>query len=239
MSLPFVVQAQELIQGIVFDKETKQRIGKVIITNLNQQTEFYNNVRGEFKISPNPGDVLVASRDGFNSDTVVFDQQSVILFNLKRSIIYISEVNVVARKSPEEILKQEKESFNKAYRLADPGSLFSVGQTGAGLSISSIYNLLSKEGRNARRLTEIIERNYQENFVDYRFSPDLVNNITGLEGDMLRRFMSNYRPSYEFTRAANQYELSQYIKSKYILFKLNPNLRHLPALPVIKMDVNN
>ena len=238
MAFSNFVQAQKPVQGIVFDAETKQRVGKVRLKNLNQQIELYNNIRGEFEIKLNVGDLLVAESEGFKADTIMFSNQSVILFNLYRDAIYIPTVSVVGRQSPEEILKQERESFNKAYRLANPGSIFSVGQSGAGLSISSIYNLLSREGKNARRLTEVIQRDYEENIVDHKFSRDLVHRITGLEGDNLARFMLNYRPSYAFTIAANHYEMSQYIKSKYIMFKLNPNLRHLPELPVIEFDVN-
>lgn len=231
-------QAQS-IQGIVFDKHTNQRVGKVFLKNERTKENSYNNSRGEFKISVAPGDQIIATKAGFFIDTLVYSEQKILLIYLEREAIYIPEVNVVARRSPEDILKRRRDDFNKAYKLADPGSFFSVGPTGAGLSINSIYSLFSKEAKNAKRLTKTIQREYEENVVDYRFTPDLVSGLTGLSGDQLHIFMSNYRPTYYFVLVASPYELASYIKTKYELFKLNPNLRFLPKLPEIELEVNN
>ena len=83
-----------------------------------------------------------------------------------------------------------------------------------------------------------MEAEYQQNVIDSKYTPDLVRNYTGLSGDELKRFMQEYRPSYYFIIASDEYELMEYIKNKYKLFKLNPNLRHLPELPKINIDVS-
>ncbi|SFS75384.1 hypothetical protein [Sphingobacterium wenxiniae] len=238
--LPFSVLGQaKTVQGIVFDKGTKQRIGKVFIKNDQTKDNIYNNARGEFEIRLREGDAIIATKEGYFPDTIVYSEEKVLMFHMERSSIYIPEVQVVARKSPEEILKQRREEFNKAYRLADPGSIFSVGPTGAGLSISTIYNFFSREGKNAKRLTRIIQQEYENNVIDSKFTRELVQKTTGLKGEHLENFMSNYRPNYYFILAASPYELTEYIKSKYEIFKLNPNLRFLPKLPEIELEVNN
>lgn len=107
------------------------------------------------------------------------------------------------------------------------------------MNINTIYNLFSKEGKNARRLTKIIEEEYRQNVIDSKFTPDLVSHATGLEGELLQKFMERYRPTYYFVIAANELQLVEYIKSKYELFKLSPNLRHLPALPQIDVNIEN
>lgn len=231
---PLLSVSQEHLEGIVFDNDTKQRVAEVRIINLSTGHQVFNNSRGEFEVSVAEGDLLVASKEGFHNDTLQVDVEKVLLFYLKRSMIYISEVTVVARRSPEELLEQAKKDYNKAFSLAKPGSAFSVGPTGAGLNINTIYNLLSKEGKNARRLTKVIEEEYRQNVIDSKFTPDLVSNITGLTDTMLYRFIERFRPSYYYITAANEYELAEYIKSKYELFKLSPNLRHLPKLPYIE-----
>ncbi|GHE29591.1 protein kinase family protein [Sphingobacterium griseoflavum] len=227
------------VQGIVFDKDTNQRIGKVFIKNEKTKENTFNNLRGEFDLNVALGDMVVTTKEGFFTDTIRYTGQQVLMIYLKRSSIYIPEVNVVARRSPEEVLKQRQEDFSKAFKLADPGSIFSVGPTGAGLSIGSIYNMLSREGKNARRLTSLIRQEYEENVIDSKFTPDLVSNLTGLSGQKLNNFMRNYRPTYYFVSVASPYELSAYIRSKYEIFKLNPNLRFLPTLPDINLEVNN
>ncbi|WP_437919442.1 hypothetical protein [Sphingobacterium sp. LRF_L2] len=227
-----------LVQGIVFDKDTNQRIGKVFVKNERSKENAYNNARGEFNMEVSLGDLIITSKEGYFADTIQYSGQKVLMMYLHRSSIYIPEVNVVARRSPEEVLQQRKDDFNKAFKLADPGSVFSVGPTGAGLSIGAIYNMLSREGKNARRLTHIIQLEYEDNVIDSKFTPDLVTGVTGLTGERLSIFMHNFRPTYYFAVAASPYELSSYIRSKYEIFKLNPNLRFLPKLPDIDLDVN-
>lgn len=228
-----------MVQGIVFDKDTNQRIGKVFIKNNWTKANTYNNTRGEFDMLVNVGDAVIASKDGYHSDTIVYKEQKVLLFYLERTAIYIPEVKVTARKSPDLILRERREEFDKAYKLADPGSIFSVGPTGAGLSIDAVYNMLSKEGKHARRLTRIIQKEYEDNIIDSKFTRDLVHHLTGLKETHLDNFMSNYRPSYSFVLTASPYELTAYIKSKYEIFKLNPNLRFLPKLQEIDLEINN
>ncbi|WDF68802.1 hypothetical protein PQ465_00105 [Sphingobacterium oryzagri] len=230
---------QKFVQGIVFDKETNQRVGKVFIKNERTKQNSFNNSRGEFDMHVVMGDLIVSNKEGYFADTIRYAGQQVLMIYLRRSSIYIPEVNVVARRSPEEVLKQRQEEFNKAFKLADPGSIFSVGPTGAGVSIGSIYNMLSREGKNARRLTRIIRQEYEHNVIDSKFTPDLVAGVTGLSGEKLSNFMRNFRPTYYFVTVATPYELSSYIRSKYEIFKLNPNLRFLPTLPDINLEVNN
>lgn len=238
--MPVLALAQtKAVQGIVFDKDTNQRVGKVFVKNDDTKENTFNNARGEFEIKVSLGDLIITSKEGYSADTIKYTGQQVLMVYLDRTSIYIPEVKVVARRSPEEILQQRKEEFSKAYRLADHGSIFSVGPTGAGLSIDAVYNMLSQEGKNARRLTRFIQREYEEDVIDSKFTRDLVSNTTGLTGERLTIFMRNYRPTYHFVSVASPYELTTYIRSKYEIYKLNPNLRFLPTLPEIDLEVNN
>src|SRR5690606_28178997 len=108
--------------------------------------------------------------------------------------------------------------FGTAYTRGNRGPLFPAGPSGAGLSIDALYKLFSREGNNARRLQEIIDRDYRESVVDYRFTADLVRRSTGLDGDRLNDFMRQYRPSYSFILAASDYDLVNYINNSYLLY---------------------
>jgi hypothetical protein len=222
--------AQQEIDGLVFDQSTKQRIAKVYIYNTSSDTGVFSNLRGEFRLKVSSGDVLVAAVEGYFPDTLTFNHEAAILIYLNRSSTLLREVTIVARRSPEELLRQRREEYNTAYSRGDPGPLFSVGSSGAGLSIASLYTLLSREGKNARYLQEIIEREYQNDIIDYRFTPEMVSALTGLRDKELDDFMMQYRPSYYFVLASNDYSLSLYIRSSYLDFKKNPNLRRLPPL---------
>ena len=222
--------AQEEVNGIVYDKDTKQRVAKVYIYNTNQDLGTFNNLKGEFHLKVSPGDVLIAATEGYFPDTISVKGEETMILYLKRSSIMLKEVSIVARKSPQETLEQNKEDYNSAYRDGNPGSLLSVGNTGAGLSIDALYSLISRKGKNARYLQEIIERDYQNDIIDYRFTPELVSANTGLKGDSLDDFMQQYRPSYYFVLSSNDYSLALYIRSTFKEYRKNPHARRLPPL---------
>lgn len=222
--------AQQGTDGLVYDQSTKQRIAKVYIYNTNSDEGAFSNLKGEFHLNVSAGDVLVAAVEGYFPDTLTFKNEDAILIYLRRSSTLLKEVTIVARRSPEELLKERKEDYNTAYSKGNPGPLFSVGNSGAGLSIGALYSLLSREGKNARYLQEIIERDYQNDIIDYRFTPELVAAITGLRDKDLDDFMMQYRPSYYFILASNDYSLGLYIRSSYQDYRRNPYLRRLPSL---------
>ncbi|MGJ1205583.1 hypothetical protein [Sphingobacterium lactis] len=234
---PILLHAQQRLEGIVYDAETKRRLGEVQVRNLTTQKYIFNDARGEFKTNVSTGDILVFRKAGYFPDTLHYNNQQALIINLREDVKSIEAVTVVGRRDPDEVLKEIKAEYRKAFELATPGEAFSVGMTGAGLNINTLYNLVSKEARNARRFTGFIEKLHEENIVDFRFTPELVRNLIGLEGDDLKAFMQLFRPSYEFVSKASYYQMVQYIKSKYEVFKLHPNLRPLRELPDIKMDV--
>lgn len=229
------VQAQEQnhpdsVQGIVMDGQTKQRISRVFIYNPENDAGGYNNTRGEFTIEAAPGDVLIAAVEGYYPDTLSVTPGKTLLIQLQRSAIRIQEVSIVVRRSPEEQLQQAQREYGIAYTRGSGGHLLSVGPTGAGLNIDALYKMISRDGKNARRLQEIIERDYRESVIDYRFTPELVSQTTGLKGDTLRDFMFQYRPNYFFVLGSSDYNLVFYIRTSFAQYQQNPSARRLPPL---------
>lgn len=218
------------VQGIVMDVQTKQRISRVFIYNPENDAGSYNNTKGEFTLEAKPGDVLIAAAEGYYPDTISVTPQKTIIFQLQRSAIRIQEVSVVVRRSPEEQLKEAQREYSTAYSKGSRGNLLSVGPSGAGLNIDALYKMISREGKNARRLQEIIERDYRESVIDYRFTPELVSQTTGLTGDSLRDFMNQYRPGYFFILGSSEYNLVFYIRSSFAQYQRNPAARRLPPL---------
>jgi hypothetical protein len=226
---------EKTVQGIVFDRDSKQRISRVYIYNTNTSKGFYNNSKGEFTTIASPGDVLVAAVQGYNVDTLRVGEQNVLLFYLRRSSIQLREVRIQdSIKTPKEKLKETQKEYKGAYTKGNVKDVFTSGDAsgagGAGLSITTLYNLLSKEGKNARQLQKIIERDYHEAMIAYRYTADLVNNVTGLQGKKLLDFMQQYRPGYNFVIEANDYQLISFIKTSYQRYLQNPAAYRLQPL---------
>lgn len=222
--------SQDEVKGVILDSNTKQRVAGVYLYNTTEEEGVFNNLKGEFTITAKAGDVLIFAREGYFPDTVVVASQATLLVNLQRSSIWLKEVHVMGKKSPQQVLEEKKEEFGDAYKKGKPGPLLSTGEQGVGLSIDALYALISREGKNARYLQEIIERDYRDAIIDYRFTSYLVKSLTGLEGKELDDFMLKYRPSYYFVLNSNDYNLGIYIKESYESYKRNPEARQLPSL---------
>lgn len=226
---------EKTVQGIVFDQDSKQRLSRVYIYNTNTSKGFYNNSKGEFTTTASQGDVLLAALQGYRADTISVGSQNTLIFYLKRTSIQLKEVRILdTLKNPKDKLKETQKEYKDAYSKGDVKDAFTSGggngAGGAGLSITTLYNLLSKEGRNARQLQKIIERDYNEAMINYRFNPVLVSEVTGLQGDKLTDFMQQYRPGYNFVIEANDYQLIAFIKTSYQKYLQNPAAYRLPPL---------
>lgn len=235
MSGGSVLAQEKMVQGIVFDTDTKQRINRVYIYNTRTGEGFYNSTKGEFKTNVLEGDILVAALQGYAVDTISIRKENTVLFYLKRTSIQLQEVVVRdSLRSPKDRLKETQEEFNAAYSKGTVKDVLTTGGSngggGAGLSITALYNLLSKEGRNARQLQKIIERDYRDAMIEYRFTRTLVNRVTGLNGDKLTDFKQQYKPGYYFILQANDYQLIEYIGQSYRSYLENPAAYRLQPL---------
>jgi hypothetical protein len=228
---------QKAVPGFVVDKDTKLRLAKVYIYNSSIDEGFYNNTKGEFLANVKPGDTLFAALSGHAMDTVVYRGQSAIVFQLRSLGIRLKEVSIYGKaKTPQELYRSKLDEYK--YKL-DKGSskdLLNLGPGGVGLGIDAIYNLLSREGKNARQLQKILEKDYKEQVIDYRFRPDYVRALVNIKEENLQDFMTQYRPTYQFVLSASEYQFIQFVKNSYASYKRNPAMFRLPSLPKLSID---
>jgi hypothetical protein len=229
MSKSFAQQKQA--EGIVFNKTSKERIAKVNVRNLRTGGSIYNNLKAEFKLAAQPGDLLEFSKQGYYSDTVKVQVNTAMAVYLKPTSIMLRDVNIRDTiMSPEKRLAQTKREYNKVYGVLGDRDILSVSPgSGAGISIDAIWNSLSRSGRNAEHLKEIIDRDYRQDVIDYRFNKIFVKQITKLEEPQLTNFMSKYRPSYYMVTTANDYDFVRSIKANLKRFLRYPNAATMPV----------
>ncbi|TDG37525.1 hypothetical protein EZJ43_00040 [Pedobacter changchengzhani] len=225
------------VQGLVIDKETKQRLAKVYIFNTRTGDGLYNNTKGEFTTNALPGDTLVAALSGYGVDTIIFKGQAAAYFQLKSLGIRLRDVVIQQKRlTPKEKYEQTKEEFKYATIRGSSKDLLNLSNNGAGLGIDAIYNLLSRQGKNARYLQKILEKDYREDLIDYRFRPSLVSQVLRIKDAELEDFMLQYRPTYQFVLDATDYAFNLFIKNAYKSYKLNPSALRLKPLPTINFD---
>lgn len=227
----------KVVPGVVIDKESKQRLAKVYIYNSQSDEGVINNTKGEFNINAKVGDVLVAALAGYGVDTVIYKGQSAIYFQLKSIGIRLRDVSIKSKMiSPQQQYQNKLQEYNYALVKGSSKDLLNLSNGGVGLGIDAIYSLLSKQGKNARHLQEILERDYREALIDYRFNPTLVEKTLGISNYELVDFMQQYRPSYQFVLSANEYAFALFIRNAYQTYKRNPKAYRLEPLPQLKID---
>ena len=222
---------EKAVTGIVFDRDTKDRIAIVKVLNLTNGTSIYNKLTGEFKIPAVPGDVLVFTRQEYYTDTVRVINNDAMPVYMKRSSILLKQVDVTSKMiDPLKRLQAEKELYSKAYGPLANREFLTFNSGTAGLSIDALYNLFSRSGHDAKRLRETIDNEYLQNVIDYRFNKTFVGGITGLKEKQLDDFMLKYRPGYYFLIYASDYELIASIRTNLARYQRNPRAHGLEPL---------
>jgi hypothetical protein len=231
MGLQVAFAQTKTVEGIVFDNSIQERIAKVNVVNLNSKASIYVNLKGEFKIPAKKGDELVFSKEGFFDDTLqVKDEPSIVVYMI-RTAIPLKPVYITGRfLSPQSQLENNKKLYNHAYGSLANHDLLSINSGGVGLSIDALYNMLSREGRNASRLRDVIDRDYHQSVIDARFNSTTVASVTGLKDPQLTDFMFKYRPGYYFVMEASDYDFIKYIRNNFRRYKRNPDAYSLQPL---------
>lgn len=225
------------VQGFVIDKDSKQRLAKVYIYNPRTDQGLYNNTKGEFSTQAVVGDTLFAALQGYAIDTLVYKGQNAVYFQLHPLFIRLREVAIVGSSiTPQEQYKRTQQEYKYATEKGSSKDLLNIGSGGAGLGIDAIYNLLSRRGKNARHLQQILERDYKEQIIDFKFKPEYVKQVLGINEPELQDFMQQYRPSYSFVLSASDYAFILYLRNSYTAYKRNPKALRLQPLPNIKID---
>jgi len=228
---------QKVVPGFVVDKDSKLRLAKVYIYNSSIDTGIYNNTKGEFFAKINPGDTLFAALSGYAMDTVVYRGQSAIVFQLRSLGIRLKEVNIYGKaKTPQELYKSKLEEYKQQLDKGSSKDLLNLGERGVGLGIDAIYNLLSRDGKNARHLQQILEKDYKEQVIDYRYRQDYVMALIDIKPENVQDFMTQYRPTYQFVLSASEYAFIQFVKNSYASYKRNPSMFRLPTLPKLSIE---
>lgn len=232
-----IVAQNSGVQGFVVDKESKLRLAKVYIYNSTNDEGIYNTPKGEFAIKAAVGDTLFAVLQGYALDTIVYKGQKAVYFQLKSLGINLKEVAIIGDKyTPRERHEKSLKEYKYALDKGKAKDLLNLGMGGVGLGIDAIYNLLSRDGKNARHLQKILERDYKEAIIDYRFKPDYIKRTLQISDFEAEDFMQQYRPTYQFALTASDYAFVVFVRNSYASYKRNPAAFRLKPLPKLTIE---
>ena len=217
MAFAPLVNAQVTVTGMISDSN-KLVLPYATVTNLNTGKHSLSDQGGYYKISGTRNDRIVFTFVGYKPDTVIVIQSmgtqtaNVVMTPAGK---FLKGIEVTSQYTPYQIDSIDRRN-QYGYILDQPNQQLAGGSTpqGAGIVISPITRFSKKE-KQKRQFKKNYEEMEKEKFIDSRFTPLLVNKVTGLTGDSLHLFMRDNYPDYNTMRTIASNDLLYWITDKY------------------------
>lgn len=209
------VRAQVKLSGMVVDADTKTGLPAVTIINKRSRSGTLSNESGRFFIEAMPGDTIEFSMLSYYKKEVVAPLESTsINVYMPRRVFGLQEVNVRGKNYHLDSLAT-REEYGRYFNYRKPGALDVLKTLPANPITALSYLVPSKARKRKEHFREQLEYWEKEKYIDYRYSPELVQRMTKLESPELDSFMLQYRPAYRFLENATDYDLLLYIKQSF------------------------
>lgn len=206
-----LVLAQDFkLNGVVFEKESRQRVALVEITNKRNAYSVGSNDIGIFTIRASIGDTLLVIKRGFNDQEVVVKSTSDLIIYLNRGIsLNTVEIKGESKKQTLEAIKRDFKNKGSFYAGKPPFLSFLF------TPLTALYELVGRTPKNARRFSRYYATEMQQSHIDSFFNRTIISSNTGLTGKELDNFMINYRPAYEQSKNWNTYDGLKWIRESF------------------------
>jgi hypothetical protein len=116
---------------------------------------------------------------------------------------------------------QNRLEYQKTFDFRKPGIRPSFDGNGPpGLDIDALVSVFNfRKNREELAFQKRLIDEEHDDYVNYRFSAELIHRITGLSGDSLQKYRKLYRPTYNFVVNSTLVEFYQYILDTSYEFK--------------------
>lgn len=214
---------RKMVNGLLRDSVTLLPIANGMIKNATTSKTVKTDEKGFFKIEVQANDFIYASARSYRFDTLVYSLMftDTITIYLPFSGNVLPAVTVKGQYSRYQLDSiQRKNDFDQS-RGTVLKTLATNHPSGFGLTFN-LDKFFKKNGRNQRSEEKAFTLLEKEEYINYRFSPNLVAYYTGFKGDKLRRFMNLYMPTFEWLR--------QHSSNEDVLYYINDKLKVFRAL---------
>jgi len=213
-------QKNKEIIGYLRDSITHAPIILGSVTNNKTHQTVMSGNTGRFKINVKEGEVLSYAAVGYHFDTIQFvpklaQQDSIVIYAspLSHDLGNVTVTTKGMSAYQMDSIERRNDLLHDMVSYKKP--TFALSNTGAGLGIS--IDRFSRHEKNKRKALDFFESHEREEYINYRYSPKLVEESTGFKDETLRKFMQQSRPSYEWLRANKN--------SEDILYYINDQLK--------------
>jgi hypothetical protein len=196
------------IKGVIFRKNSSERISQALITDLKTQVVMMSDELGGFSIKAAVGDTLLISKNEYAAQKIVVFNAYELAINMQ-PVIQLNEVTIKGQTK-----KQELNEVMGQYR--SQGTFYNGQSPPAWAFINApltgLYEIFGKTPGRARRFAAFSKRELETSEVNRRYTKALVKSATNLPDDEIEKFMNTFTPSFEDLKEWNDYQLITYIK---------------------------
>ena len=220
--------AQYTVKGTVLDNSKTFPIPSVTVMSTNGELTMTDS-SGRYTIAVGEKDSIWFSYQGKPTPKYpVLQIADVTQFNisLRIKMDVMPEVRIRTRSYIDDSLENRRR-YARVFDYQKPslGTMTSIGPGGAGIDVNELIRLFQfRKNKSMLRFRQRLENEEKEKFIDRRFNKTLVKQLTDLEGEALLQFMQAYRPTYEFTAMASDYDFRYFIKIAAEQYKRNKTL---------------
>ncbi|WP_214227356.1 hypothetical protein [Pedobacter sp. B4-66] len=210
-SLASVSAQQEFIlKGAILEKGTKTRVAAAQIVNKRTGLSVLSSDFGLFQIRAVPGDSLLVIKMEYSDGIAVAQPGKDLIVYLDRGTT-LKEVNITGQTKRQELNDIKRDFRNKgSFYQGKPPFLSFLFKP-----LTAVYELLGRTPKNARRFGRYYETEMQQTLIDGFFNESIIQNNTDLKGDILEKYMIDYRPEYEKAKSWTEYDAIKYIRESY------------------------
>jgi hypothetical protein len=218
--------SQIVVSGNVLDKSKLNYVEGVSVLSTSKKSSITDTM-GRYAITVNKTDSIYFVYNGkptqkFAVATIPnYDQFDISLhLNIKGKHSVLKEVIVYTKYYKLDSL-ENRNTYAKIFNYHKPRLESSYTPGGAaGFDANELFSLFTpKKNKRMQKLQDMMLRNEEELYVNYRFNKNFVRRVTQIKGAALDTFMVLYRPSYFFLSTSTEIQFNQYILNASYQFK--------------------
>jgi len=212
----------QFINGIIKDSATNQPITFAFVTNINTNKTTLSNKTGYFSVNTKPTEIISIAAVGYAFDTIHITTE---MLNKKEIVFLLNPLShtlpsIIVKSNIYTIYQLDSMERRKAFfgtRNQHTQPVFSIANSGAGIGLNLDH--FYKTDRDKRKAINLFTQIENEQYINYRFTPQLILKYTSLSADSTLLFMQQYRPAYKWLRKyTTEEDMLYYINDKLKLF---------------------
>jgi len=218
--------AGQTLSGVVEDIDTKDPVAVAMITNKTNESSTFADIDGNYSIAAKTGDIVEFSYLGYYTVTITvpsgINNNVYKRIGMKKQLVSLENVEIRPDLTPYQIDSiARRKTYRQALDRRKERSFMSPA--------SALAENISKKSRQRWRFQKNFARWEDQKFVDTRYTPELVKELTGLENEQLSHFMNAYPMPADYARTASELEIKMWIKYNYRQWQKTPR-KNMPDL---------